>query len=90
MDPKWFRLLEYFMLNPGRPVTRSQLLNHVWGMDVHVDDRTVDVQVGRLRKAMANADPARSYIHTVHSVGYRFEVKEEPPIFNRSRKKAAE
>src|SRR5690606_23263356 len=52
LGPTEFRLLEFLMQSPGRVFSREQLLNGVWGRDVYVDERTVDVHVGRLRKAI--------------------------------------
>ncbi len=69
LGPTEFRLLEYFMLHPGRVFSREQLLDSVWGSDVYVEARTVDVHVGRLRKALrqnGGDDPIR----TVRSAGY--------------------
>ena len=63
LGPTEFRLLEFFMQSPGRVFSREQLLNNVWGRDVYVDERTVDVHVGRLRKALSKAeggDPIRT------------------------------
>ena len=58
-----FRLLEFLMRSPGRVFTREQLLDNVWGRDVYIDERTVDVHVGRLRKAIkaqSGSDPIRT------------------------------
>ena len=69
LGPTEFRLLSAFMEKPGRVWSREQLLNRVWGRDVYVDTRTVDVHVGRLRKALiqyGGDDPLR----TVRGVGY--------------------
>lgn len=69
LGPTEFRLLDYFMQHPGRVFSREQLLDAVWGSDVYVEARTVDVHVGRLRKALNNGhqtDPIR----TVRSAGY--------------------
>lgn len=71
LGPTEFRLLEYFMMSPGRVFSRSQLLDGVWGPDIYVDDRTVDVHVGRLRKAI-NVDRAPDPIRTVRGAGYSF------------------
>lgn len=73
LGPTEFRLLEYLMLNPGRVFSREQLLDSVWGSDVYVEARTVDVHVGRLRKALnekGQIDPIR----TVRSAGYAFDA----------------
>lgn len=71
LGPTEFRLLEYFMQSPGRVLSRGQLLDGVWGRDAYVDERTVDVHVGRLRKALIRGregDPIR----TVRGAGYVF------------------
>jgi two-component system, OmpR family, phosphate regulon response regulator PhoB len=72
LGPTEFRLLEFLMQSPGRVFTREQLLDGVWGHDVYIDERTVDVHVGRLRKALNRArkpDPIR----TVRGAGYSFD-----------------
>lgn len=71
MGPTEFRLLELFMNHPDRAFDRSQLLDRVWGRSVYVEERTVDVHVLRLRKALRpyGVDTA---IQTVRGVGYRF------------------
>ncbi|PCH81901.1 MAG: phosphate regulon transcriptional regulatory protein PhoB [Hyphomicrobiales bacterium] len=74
LGPKEFRLLEYLMHNPGRVYSREQLLNAVWGQDVYVDERTVDVHVGRLRRAI-NRGKAVDPIRTVRGAGYAFDDK---------------
>ncbi len=69
LGPTEFRLLEYFMENAGRVLSREQLLDGVWGRDTYIDGRTVDVHVGRLRKALirgSESDPIR----TVRGTGY--------------------
>ena len=69
LGPTEFRLLSTFMERPGRVWSREQLLDRVWGRDIYVDTRTVDVHVGRLRKALCahgNDDPVR----TVRGAGY--------------------
>jgi two-component system phosphate regulon response regulator PhoB len=74
LGPTEFRLLDYLMQHPGRVFSREQLLDAVWGSDVYVEARTVDVHVGRLRKALnreASADPIR----TVRSAGYSLDVE---------------
>jgi two-component system phosphate regulon response regulator PhoB len=73
LGPTEYKLLLYFMENAGRVLTRQQLLDGVWGRDVFIDGRTVDVHVGRLRKALirgADADPIR----TVRGTGYSFDT----------------
>ncbi|TYC52819.1 phosphate regulon transcriptional regulatory protein PhoB [Rhodobacterales bacterium] len=71
LGPTEFRLLEFLMTSPGRVFSREQLLDGVWGHDVYVDERTVDVHVGRLRKAL-NKGKARDPIRTVRGAGYAF------------------
>lgn len=71
LGPTEFRLLEYLMQAPGRVFTREQLLDGVWGHDVYVDERTVDVHVGRLRKAI-NSGKQVDPIRTVRGAGYAF------------------
>ncbi len=72
LGPTEFRLLEFLMRTPGRVYSREQLLNGVWGHDVYVDDRTVDVHIGRLRKAI-NKGRAKDPIRTVRGAGYAFD-----------------
>lgn len=73
LGPTEYRLLEFFMSHPERVYSREQLLNRVWGGNVYVEDRTVDVHVLRLRKALK---PARldAMIETVRGSGYRFAL----------------
>ncbi|CTQ70530.1 MULTISPECIES: phosphate regulon transcriptional regulator PhoB [Stappiaceae] len=71
LGPTEFRLLEFLMTAPGRVFSREQLLDGVWGHDVYVDERTVDVHVGRLRKAL-NKGKAKDPIRTVRGAGYAF------------------
>jgi two-component system phosphate regulon response regulator PhoB len=73
LGPTEFRLLDYFIQHPGRVFSREQLLDAVWGSDVYVETRTVDVHIGRLRKALSKGggdDPIR----TVRSAGYALNV----------------
>ncbi len=72
MGPTEFRLLHFFMTHPERVYSREQLLDHVWGTNVYVEDRTVDVHIRRLRKAIGGHD---RLIQTVRGAGYRFSVK---------------
>ncbi len=72
LGPTEFRLLEFLMERPGRVFTRGQLLDHVWGMDSDIDERTVDVHVGRLRKAL-NKPRERDPVRTVRGAGYSFD-----------------
>lgn len=71
LGPTEFRLLEFLMSAPGRVYSREQLLDAVWGHDVYVDERTVDVHVGRLRKAI-NKGRMKDPIRTVRGAGYAF------------------
>ncbi len=72
LGPTEFRLLDYFMQHPGRVFSREQLLDTVWGSDVYVEARTVDVHVGRLRKALRQ-EGTKDPIRTVRSAGYAFK-----------------
>lgn len=72
LGPTEYRLLEFLMRSPGRVYSREQLLDGVWGMDVYVDERTVDVHIGRLRKAI-NRTRDRDPIRTVRGAGYAFD-----------------
>jgi two-component system, OmpR family, phosphate regulon response regulator PhoB len=74
LGPTEFKLLEFFMESPGRVFTRTQLLDGVWGRDVYVDERTVDVHIGRLRKAI-NRGKEKDPIRTVRGAGYAFGEK---------------
>jgi two-component system phosphate regulon response regulator PhoB len=72
LGPTEYRILERLMQSPGRVFSREQLLDIIWGTDVYVEARTVDVHIGRLRKALNQAgesDPIR----TVRSAGYSFD-----------------
>ncbi len=71
LGPTEFRLLEFLMESPGRVLSRSQLLDGVWGRDAFVDERTVDVHIGRLRKALVRGKE-RDPIRTVRGAGYVF------------------
>ena len=71
LGPTEFRLLEFLMESPGRVLSRAQLLDGVWGRDAFVDERTVDVHIGRLRKALIRGNE-RDPIRTVRSAGYVF------------------
>jgi two-component system phosphate regulon response regulator PhoB len=74
LGPTEFRLLEFLMENPGRVYAREQVLNSVWGRDVYIDERTVDVHVGRLRKAL-NRGKETDPIRTVRGGGYAFDER---------------
>ena len=69
LGPTEFRLLATFLEKPGRVFSREQLLDRVWGRDIYVDSRTVDVHVGRLRKALC-AFGADDPLRTVRGAGY--------------------
>ena len=71
LGPTEFNLLAFFMENIGRVFSREQLLNHVWKNEAHVEPRTVDVHIRRLRKAINN-DVKEDFIRTVRSAGYCF------------------
>ena len=71
LGPTEYRLLEYLMQSPGRVLSRTQLLDGVWGRDAYVDERTVDVHIGRLRKALIRGKE-RDPIRTVRGSGYVF------------------
>jgi two-component system phosphate regulon response regulator PhoB len=68
-----YRLLEFLMGHPGRTFNRTQLLVRIWGADSEVDERTVDVNVQRLRKLLSDSG-CESYLQTVRGFGYRFSV----------------
>ncbi|HWG06150.1 MAG TPA: phosphate regulon transcriptional regulator PhoB [Beijerinckiaceae bacterium] len=72
LGPTEFRLLEYLMEKPGRVFSRAQLLDAVWGMSAEIDERTVDVHVGRLRKALSRGRE-RDPVRTVRGAGYSFD-----------------
>jgi two-component system phosphate regulon response regulator PhoB len=73
LGPTEFKLLKFFMENPERVYSREQVLNHVWGDNVYVEERTVDVHIRRLRKALQpfNHD---NLVQTVRGAGYRFSA----------------
>lgn len=75
LGPTEFRLLDHFMQHPGRVFSREQLLDAVWGSDVYVEARTVDVHVGRLRKALSIGDDSANPIRTVRSAGYSLDLE---------------
>ncbi|WP_350603718.1 phosphate regulon transcriptional regulator PhoB [Pseudoalteromonas sp. SMN1298-MNA-CIBAN-0114] len=74
MGPTEFRLPHFFMTHPERVYSREQLLDHVWGTNVYVEDRTVDVHIRRLRKAIGPLGHDR-LVQTVRGAGYRFSSK---------------
>jgi two-component system phosphate regulon response regulator PhoB len=73
LGPTEFRLLRHFLRNPGRVFSRERLLDRVWGSEVDVEPRTVDVHIRRLRKAI-NAPGERDLIRTVRSAGYALDI----------------
>lgn len=73
LGPTEFRLLRHFLEHPGRVFSREQLLDAVWGRDVYVEQRTVDVHIRRLRKAI-NGDDLPDVIRTVRSAGYALDT----------------
>ncbi|MFG6158658.1 phosphate regulon transcriptional regulator PhoB [Halomonas sp. 1390] len=73
MGPTEYRLLQFFMTHQERAYTRGQLLDQVWGGNVYVEERTVDVHIRRLRKALG--EPHQQLIQTVRGTGYRFSAK---------------
>jgi len=75
LGPTEFKLIHFFMSHPNRVFSRSQLLDHVWGVNVVVEERTVDVHIRRLRKLLEPTSVA-DYIQTIRGSGYRFSVVE--------------
>lgn len=76
MGPTEFNLLRFFMSHPERAYSRNQLLDHVWGANVYVEERTVDVHIRRLRKALqAGGVDYSNLIQTVRGTGYRFSAR---------------
>ena len=75
LGPTEYRLLEFFLMHPGRVFSREQMLDAVWGRDIHVEPRTVDVHIRRLRKAI-NAEGEVDIIRTVRSAGYALDLEE--------------
>jgi len=75
LGPTEYRMLEFFMQNPERVYSRSQLLDRVWGGNVYIEERTIDVHIRRLRKAL-EAVQMDHLVQTVRGSGYRFSAKE--------------
>lgn len=73
LGPTEYRLLEFFLQNPGRVFSREQVLDAVWGRDIHVEPRTVDVHIRRLRKAV-NGTGEADVIRTVRAAGYALDI----------------
>jgi two-component system phosphate regulon response regulator PhoB len=74
LGPTEYRLLKFLITHPDRVFSRTQLLDRVWGANVYVEERTVDVHIRRLRKALASGS-ASGYIQTVRGAGYRFSTR---------------
>lgn len=74
MGPTEYRLLQFFMTHPERVYSREQLLDQVWGGNVYVEERTIDVHIRRLRKALGDRHAAM--VQTVRGTGYRFSTRE--------------
>ena len=74
MGPTEFKMLHFFMTHQERVYSREQLLNNVWGTNVYVEDRTVDVHIRRLRKALESAGHDK-LVQTVRGAGYRFSTR---------------
>lgn len=73
LGPTEYKLLEFFLSNQNRAYTRDQLLNNVWGSNVYIDERTIDVHIRRLRKALAQQGYDKC-VQTVRGFGYRFSA----------------
>jgi two-component system phosphate regulon response regulator PhoB len=76
LGPTEFRLLQFFMQHPGNVFSREELLNAVWGPDIYVEPRTVDVHIRRLRKAL-NGDNEADFIRTVRAAGYSLDMDDQ-------------
>ena len=74
LGPTEYRLLQFLMTHPDRVYSRSQLLDRIWGANVYVEERTVDVHIRRLRKALT-AESVEGYIQTIRGAGYRFSIQ---------------
>jgi two-component system, OmpR family, phosphate regulon response regulator PhoB len=74
LGPTEFRLLQFFMQHPGNVFSREELLNAVWGPDIYVEPRTVDVHIRRLRKAL-NGESDPDLIRTVRAAGYALDTE---------------
>ncbi len=75
LGPTEFRLLDFLMQRPGRVFSRERLLDGVWGTGAYIDLRTVDVHVGRLRKALCGIAGTDDPIRTVRSAGYALDQR---------------
>lgn len=76
LGPTEYKLLQFFMARPERVFSREQLIDHVWGHDVYIDDRTIDVHIGRLRKQLEKSGHD-DFIQTVRGSGYRFSLSKK-------------
>ncbi len=76
LGPTEYRLLAFLMTHPDRVYSRSQLLDRIWGGNVYVEERTVDVHIRRLRKALEASDYDR-FVQTVRGAGYRFSAQKD-------------
>ena len=74
LGPTEYRMLEFFMTHPERVYTRDQLLDRIWGGNVYVEERTIDVHIRRLRKALEEFGYDR-FVQTVRGSGYRFSAR---------------
>ena len=72
LGPREYRILEFLMRNPGRVYSRQQILDSVWGTNVYVTDRTIDVHIRRLRKALSSTEECK-VIRTIRSSGYSLD-----------------
>jgi two-component system phosphate regulon response regulator PhoB len=75
LGPTEYRMLDFFMQNPERVFSRTQLLDRVWGGNVYVEERTIDVHIRRLRKALEDVSMSH-LVQTVRGSGYRFSVRD--------------
>ncbi len=76
LGPTEYRMLAFFMAHPERVYTREMLLDRIWGGNVYVEERTIDVHIRRLRKALEDFDMDR-FVQTVRGSGYRFSTRED-------------
>ena len=74
LGPREYRILEFFLQNPGRVYSRQQILDAVWGTNVYITDRTIDVHIRRLRKALSVTEECK-VIRTIRSSGYSLDSK---------------
>jgi two-component system, OmpR family, phosphate regulon response regulator PhoB len=75
LGPTEYRMLDFFMQNPERVFSRTQLLDRVWGGNVYVEERTIDVHIRRLRKALEDVSMSH-LVQTVRGSGYRFSIRD--------------